>query len=270
MARRTIVTSQPEIACDVCARRLLRGEHSEIFLTSGRRCNVCELCAPRAAHEGWKREVEYEPVSHAPLRPRRGRSLFERMRKGPRAGEPPVVGRAAGRAPADAPRRPAEPEPYDFLGGGGAGASEPGRSAPVRAPELDVAVGGFSLERRDGGEPSRTGTSASLVVPAIGALERAIDVFNAGEYPRRVAGVARSLGVPEVSIHQADPASEQVGIVIAWELCWYRYAVDIGDGGGQALVLAQGTTLDELLPEERRANGAMDDRGALSLLAGQP
>jgi hypothetical protein len=30
-------------------------------------------------------------------------------------------------------------------------------------------------------------------------------------------------------------------------------------------VLAQGTTLDELAPEERLANGEMDDRGALSL-----
>ncbi len=28
-------------------------------------------------------------------------------------------------------------------------------------------------------------------------LERAVEVFNSSEYPRRVAGVARSLGAPQ-------------------------------------------------------------------------
>jgi hypothetical protein len=269
MAHRTIVTSQPEIACDVCARRLLRGEHSEVFLTSGRRCNVCELCAPRAMHEGWKREVEYDPVSHAPLRPRRGRSLLERLRIGSRPGESLAgADEAEGRLPAETSRRSGEPEPYDFLGGTGAEAPEPASTAPVRAPGLAGSPGEHPPGRRAVAERPRTGLSTRLARPAGGPLQRAVEVFNTGEYPRRVAGVARSLGVPEVSIHQADPASERVGIVIAWELCWYRYVVDIGDGGGQALVLAQGTTLDELEPDERQANGAIDDRGALSLLAG--
>ena len=53
MATRSIVTSQPDVACDVCGRRLLRGERSDLFLAAGRRRTVCELCAPRAAHEGW-------------------------------------------------------------------------------------------------------------------------------------------------------------------------------------------------------------------------
>ena len=264
MVRRTIVTSQPEIACDVCARRLLRGEHSEVFLASGRRCNVCELCAPRARNEGWKREVEYDPVNHSPLRPRRGRSLLERLRKGARPDETPGGEERSARSLADTPP-PAESEPYDFLGG--AGPLEPAHSAPVRAPGLQGARGERLTADTALAERSRTSPSSRLGAPA-GALQRAIDVFNSGEYPRRVAGVARSLGVPEVSIHQSDPTSEQVGVVIAWEPCWYRYAVDIGGGGGQALVLAQGTTLDELAPEERRANGTVDDRGALSLLVG--
>jgi hypothetical protein len=262
MVRRTIVTSQPEIACDVCARRLLRGEHSEIFLASGRRCNVCELCAPRARNEGWKREVEYDPVNHSPLRPRRGRSLLERLLKSPRPGEAHGVEEAGGRSLTGAPL-PAASEPFDFLGG--AGSLEPDRPSPIRAPGLEAGRGESAEAAL--AAPSRTSTSVGLSAPA-GPLQRAIDVFNSGEYPRRIAGVARSLGVPEVSIHQSDPTSEQVGVVIAWELCWYRYAVDIGGGGGQALVLAQGTTLDELGPEERRANGTIDDRGALSLLAG--
>jgi hypothetical protein len=55
MATRSIVTSQPDVACDVCERRLLRGEQPDLFLDAGQPRMVCELCAPRAAYQGWKR-----------------------------------------------------------------------------------------------------------------------------------------------------------------------------------------------------------------------
>src|SRR5271168_333807 len=79
MATRTIVTSQPDVACEVCARRLLRGEQPDVFVVAGRRRIVCELCAPRAAHEGWLRESDSQSLTLPPMRPRRGRSLFERL-----------------------------------------------------------------------------------------------------------------------------------------------------------------------------------------------
>src|SRR5260370_27460744 len=80
MTTRSIVTSQPDVACDVCARRLLRGEQPDFFIADGRRRLVCELCAPRATHEGWLRETEAAAdVSLPPTRPRRGRSLFDRL-----------------------------------------------------------------------------------------------------------------------------------------------------------------------------------------------
>ncbi len=84
MTTRTIVTSQPDVECDVCERRLLRGEQPDIFLVAGRRRTVCELCAPRAAHEGWQRETSQPSVELPPMRPRRGRSLLDRFRQGPR------------------------------------------------------------------------------------------------------------------------------------------------------------------------------------------
>ena len=49
-------TRTPSSSCDVCGRTLLRGEHAESFLAGGPRRMVCELCTPRAAHEGWIRE----------------------------------------------------------------------------------------------------------------------------------------------------------------------------------------------------------------------
>src|SRR5271154_345159 len=81
MATRTIVTSQPDVLCDVCGRRLLRGEQPDIFLVAGERRIVCELCAPRATHEGWLRETEHHQVRLPPLRVRRGRNLFGRLRQ---------------------------------------------------------------------------------------------------------------------------------------------------------------------------------------------
>ncbi len=96
MATRTIVTSQPDVACEVCARRLLRGEQPDVFVADGRPRTVCELCAPRAAHAGWLRERDGQADAHTDRRPRRGRSILERLRLGSRAGEASVRAGAAG------------------------------------------------------------------------------------------------------------------------------------------------------------------------------
>ncbi len=69
---------------------------------------------------------------------------------------------------------------------------------------------------------------------------RALDVFNAGEHPRRVAGVARSLGAPSVSVRPLAESGGAIAIVVAWELCWYRYEVDLSDEAAGASVAAQG------------------------------
>src|SRR5438128_12536427 len=56
VTRKSITTSHTVVACDVCGRRLLRGERAENFIAGGSRRVVCELCTARAAHEGWLRE----------------------------------------------------------------------------------------------------------------------------------------------------------------------------------------------------------------------
>src|SRR3954453_6290537 len=56
MTPRQIATNQSVLQCDVCGRTLLRGETPAVFLAGGSRRSVCELCTPRAAHEGWIRE----------------------------------------------------------------------------------------------------------------------------------------------------------------------------------------------------------------------
>src|ERR1700722_6338881 len=81
MATRTIVTSQPDVECEVCERRLLRGEKPDVFLDAGQPGMVGELCAPRAAHQGWKRGFEEQLLASASLSSRRGRGLLSRLRQ---------------------------------------------------------------------------------------------------------------------------------------------------------------------------------------------
>ncbi|HMH46472.1 MAG TPA: hypothetical protein VK538_02045 [Solirubrobacteraceae bacterium] len=248
MATRTIVTSQPDVACDVCERRLLRGEQHELFVAAGRPRTVCELCAPRAAHQGWQRESDRESLSPAPLRTGRGRNLFERLRQ---------VGRSAAAEPAPAGEwREREPQPYDFFDGAGAEAgshAELGRHAP--------------RERAHAADAAPPALDESSRAPADGPLENALAVFNAGEYPRRVASLTRSLGVPEVTVRPGVAVASSIVIVVAWELCWYTYEVDLDDmQGPEARAIAQGTELSELGEEDRLANARADERGALAVL----
>ena len=133
MATRSIVTSQPDVACDVCERRLLRGELPDVFLAGGQRRTVCELCAPRAAHEGWLREADRHSVSLPPSRARRGRNLFERLRpqRGPastRSGGQDFAGEGLGNR--FSPWRVSKPSPMTSCkpSGGVSGESSPAPS----------------------------------------------------------------------------------------------------------------------------------------------
>jgi hypothetical protein len=95
---------------------------------------------------------------------------------------------------------------------------------------------------------------------------RALEVFNGSEHPRTVAGVARSLGVPGVSVQALDGQTSVMRIVVAWELCWYRYEVDLADEGANGVRAAgQGYELSDLDPEEQAANAVADGHGRLAL-----
>ena len=56
-----------------------------------------------------------------------------------------------------------------------------------------------------------------------------------------------------------------VRIVVCWELCWYRYAVDLSDEVPGVRVDGQGYELDELSEVERAANAVADESGQLIL-----
>jgi hypothetical protein len=112
MARtRDIKTNQIDIACDVCGRTLLRGEHAETFLAGGSRREVCDLCTARAQHEGWIRESGGDELTLRHTRhDGRGRSLRERLRARRERAREVLEEAAAAEEPADEmpdpPRRP--------------------------------------------------------------------------------------------------------------------------------------------------------------------
>lgn len=249
MATRAIITSHPEVACDVCGRRLLRGEQPDVFLSGGQRRTVCELCVPRATHEGWLRESEEHSAPLHGTASRRTRSLLGRLRQlrepgavtsAPPPGSPPIL--AADR----------EDGLYDFLDSAIAGSSPVEREAPSGSLPVPAAP---RPER-----PARSAaTSGELKVA------RALEVFNRGEYPRRIAGVARSLGRPLVRVAPVADSGSLVTLVVAWELSWYRYQVDLGDESAGAVLVTQGTELGDLPAEDRVANAEADEHGELSL-----
>ncbi len=93
----------------------------------------------------------------------------------------------------------------------------------------------------------------------------AIEVFNGSEHARTIAGVARSLGSPWVSVRASEVYPSVVKVVASWELCWYRYEIDLADELPSVRVSAQGSELEELDSEERAANAGADENGLLAL-----
>ena len=92
----------------------------------------------------------------------------------------------------------------------------------------------------------------------------AIERFNRSEHPRTVAGVARSLGAPVVVVRPSEEQGALMGVVVSWELCWYRYEVDLSDDGAAVRLAGQGYELSEIPVEDRvEANAAADEYGTL-------
>jgi hypothetical protein len=120
-------------------------------------------------------------------------------------------------------------------------------------------------------EPAADGRASRSVqaIPTNAHLKmaRALDVFNGSEHPKKVAGVARSLGVPIVAVRPATSEGSIVMIVVGWELWWYRFEVDLADEAAGVRITAQGAELSELSLDEQTANAAADDHGALVLAA---
>jgi hypothetical protein len=270
LTRKSITTNPAVVTCDVCGRTLLRGEHHDVFIAGGQRRSVCELCTGRAVHEGWIREGLDDVVAAGrDGRNRRG-SLLSRLRsrREPRVGERELTPEEL---PYSRPRARVQrvetdeaylPEddaaPPAFYDDAPAALPEP-QQAPAPEPSYEQHTPAEPLDhtlytqREVHGVP----TNAELKVA------RAMELFNGSPQVRTVAGVARSLGAPIVSARPSKTEGSVVTIVVAWELSWYRFEVDLGNEAAGVRVAAQGSELSELDTIDQTPNAAADDSGRL-------
>ena len=225
------------VSCDVCGRTILKGERAEWYLApGGHRRQVCDLCAPRAQAHGWIRE---SGAGDLPAR---------MPRNEPRRG---VLGRLRKRRPAEDPARLAEQEAKYGTPNG----AEP-EEYPVEETDAPAAPPPRARSRPQSPRHVRAVPTTAEV-----KVERALELFNGSGHQRTVAGLARTLGPPWVSA-QPDPAqASAVSVLVAWELSWYRYRVDLGDEADPVMMLDKGEEIDQIDESLRAWNAGLDDDG---------
>jgi hypothetical protein len=231
VTRKSITTSHTVVACDVCGRRLLRGERAENFIAGGSRRVVCELCTARAAHEGWLREGLDEIAVRGHGTGRSG-SLLGRLR-----------------ARREALQSRVEPAPEPM-------AHERYEHHHRRRTEAEQAAANPQVR-----DVHAVPTNAEL------KMARAVEVFNSSEQTRTIAGVARSLGEPAVCVRPSPTEGAVVQIVVGWELTWYRFEVDLGNEAAGVRITEQGSELAELDNADRVANAVFQAGGSVALVS---
>jgi predicted Fe-S protein YdhL (DUF1289 family) len=220
------------VSCDVCGRTILKGERAEWYLApGGHRRQVCDLCAGRAQHHGWIRESGAGdlPARMPRNEPRRG--VFGRLRKRPPA------------------------EEGDAIHGDASSPDSNGvRINPDPGPEVEPPP-------RPRSRPQSPRHVRAVPTTAEVKVERALELFNGSGHQRTVAGLARTLGPPWVSALPDPNQASAVSVLVAWELSWYRYRVDLGDEADPVMMLDKGEELDQIEEPLRAWNAGLDDDG---------
>jgi predicted Fe-S protein YdhL (DUF1289 family) len=223
------------VSCDVCGRTILKGERTEWYLApGGHRRQVCDLCTARAQHHGWVRE---SGAGDLPARvprnePRRG-MLGRLRRRRPMPGEDEA--------------RLAE---HEAMFGAGHGVEPEEHGADDVAPPP-----------RARSRPQSPRHVRAVPTTAEVKVERALELFNGSGHQRTVAGLAKTLGRPWVSALPDPAQASAVSVLVAWELSWYRYRVDLGDEADPVMMLDKGEELDQIDESLRAWNAALDDDG---------
>ena len=214
-----------DVACDVCGRTILKGERAEPYLAPGGQRH--QVCQ---LCFGRAENAGWLRESGPGELPARGPRQQERR---------PLLGRLFRRYVERKDDPEPEPVPEEVV-------QEQAEPAPRSVP-------------KDPRHVRAVPTTAEVKV------ERALELFNGSEHAKTIVGLTRTLGAPLVSALPTAQGSSQVTIVVAWELSWYRFTVDLGDEADPIELEAKGEELDELDGGLRDWNGAVDASGDLVL-----
>jgi hypothetical protein len=229
------------VSCDVCGRTILKGEGTEAYLSpDGRSHEVCELCFERADRAGWIRASAADEIPARAPRPEPRRSLLGRLRRGRNdqpAAEPTT---AEQQAPRENGGEPPEAEAVP-------------QAPPAHEPR----------ERRARPRDPRHVRAVPTTPEA--KIERALDLFNGSEHQRTVAGLARTLGPAWVAVVPEVEQPSSVTLVVAWELSWYRFRIDLADAQDPVALLANGEEIEQIDEELRDWNATVDAQGQIVL-----
>ena len=201
---------------------------------------MCELCFVRAEQEGWIRESAHDQLPSRSSRPQERRPLFARLRR--RAPDP-----VDGRPPEILDAHPPLAEPGDAEVETGGANGDLGSPAPASAPQRE--------------RPQNPRHVRGVPTTAEGKVERALGLFNASEHQRTIVGLTRSLGSPMVTAVPDPDAPSTVTVVVAWELSWYRYRVDLGDAAEPVALQDKGDELSDIKDGLRNWNAGLDAEG---------
>lgn len=234
--------SEGHVSCEVCHRTMLKGEQAEPYLTPSReRRLVCQLCAPRAQHEGWIREAAAPEMPARPARQPERRGILRRRRpREEERGIEPVAAADPGE------RRTANGDTAD---------PDQAAPAPLR-----------SLIRRS--RPRNPRQVKAVPTNAQLKIGRALELFNTSEHPRTVAGLARSLGAPQAGAATSGASAAEVVLTVAWELSWYQFNVDLSDARDPVRLRGQGQELSELSADAQAWNCETAPDGTITLASG--
>lgn len=226
------------VTCEVCGRTILKGERTEAYLApGGQRNTVCELCSVRAEHGGWIRESAHGQAPARGPRSQERRPIFARLRRRP--------SESSNGAPAE--------DRQDVPDTEGAEA-EPAPSNGENAPPQ---------RERERERPQNPRHVRAVPTTAEVKLERALALFNESAHQRTVAGIVRSLGEPWITAVPDADAPSAVTVLVAWELSWYRYRVDLGDADDPVALQAKGDELADIEESLRDWNAGLDAEGRL-------
>ncbi len=94
------------------------------------------------------------------------------------------------------------------------------------------------------------------------ALVEAAELFNATQFRRTIAGVAKALGDPQASITPLSGVNSEMVLTFAWDISWYQYRVS-PESSQPVRVAERGQDIADLDPSFQAWNATVGDDGRL-------